>query len=739
MRDGADNCITDLQHGELRPDGRPHRRQHRRRAQPDADRQGVPDAPVGGAEDHPRPGHRGRLQHPVRPRAASRRRRPGPGRTASKRSSTTASSCRPTTSSRSTRASPAPPPWPARPPATRSPASPPRSPSARRLDQIPNAVTQRTTAAFEPALDYCVVKIPRWPFDKFPFGDRQLGTQMKATGEVMAIDRSFEAALQKAVRTSRSAAARLLWEDPNWSDDPISRPMRRHGRAPVGRDGRPAPRRSTDGGGRAAPASTPGSSSACRTSSRMERRLLGRAAEPRPALRRQAPRLLRRPDRHPGRPPARAGARPAQGLGPAPRLQDGRHLRRRVRGGHALLLQHLRGGERSAAARRRTQVLVLGSGPIRIGQGIEFDYCRVHAVWALQEAGYKALIANSNPETVSTDFDTSTASTSSRWTRSRVREILHNEEAEDGVAPGTIVQFGGQTAINLAEPLYRTARDDPRLQLRDHRPGRGPPPLRGLPAPASASRSRPAPASAPSRRRWRTAQRHRLSGAGAAQLRARRPRDGDRPERQRARSATWRRPSSRPRASPVLIDKYLEGKEVEVDAICDGEDVLIPGIMEHIERAGVHSGDSMAVYPGINLTHGRGRHHRRLHARASASALDARGLMNVQYVIMHDDGESRVYVLEVNPRASRTVPFLSKVTGVPMVRIAVNCCPGQDAEGAGLRRRSLAAPAAGRRQGAGLLDVEADRRRHLPGPGDEVDRRGHGHRPRPSRRRWPRP
>ena len=225
MRDGADNCITICNMENFDPMGVHTGDSIVVAPSQTLTRQGVPDAPLGGAEDHPRAGHRRRLQHPVRPGAAARRRAVGlAGRHRSARRAT-ASSCRRTTSSRSTRASRAAPPSRARRPATRSRASRPRSPSARRWTRSPTPSRRRTTAAFEPALDYCVVKIPRWPFDKFPFGDRQIGTQMKATGEVMAIDRSFEAALQKAVRSLEIGGRSLLWEDPNWADDPIARPL----------------------------------------------------------------------------------------------------------------------------------------------------------------------------------------------------------------------------------------------------------------------------------------------------------------------------------------------------------------------------------------------------------------------------------------------------------------------------------------------------------------------------------
>ena len=541
------------------------------------------------------------------------------------------------------------------------------------LDEIPNAVTQRTTAAFEPALDYCVVKIPRWPFDKFPFGDRQIGTQMKATGEVMAIDRSFEAALQKAVRSLEIGGRSLLWEDPNWKDDPCSRPLDatderlwtlmaalRRGSETID----VARRSGID----------PWFIDRLQNIVRMERRLL---AEP------MTRELLRESKR--------LGFSDVQ-IGTLADLlpEQVRDLRKDwdVRPVYKMVdtcaaefdavtpyFYSTYEEENEAPSVGGESVLVIGSGPIRIGQGIEFDYASVHAVWALQEAGYRALIANSNPETVSTDFDTSDRLYFEPLDEESLRDILHNEEDEDGTAPGTIVQFGGQTAINLAEPLYRTTREivgssyeaidlaEDRRRFEAFLTGLG------IPQPPGAGVRNIEDALA-------TAQQigypvlvrpSYVLGGRAMEI------------VQNASELTrYMAPALEMAAGkPVLIDKYLEGKEVEVDAICDGEEVLIPGIMEHIERAGVHSGDSMAVYPGVNLTPAEVdtivEHTTRI-----AVAMGVRGLMNVQYVIMPDaQGESRVHVLEVNPRASRTVPFISKVTGVPMVRLAVNCSLGR--------------------------------------------------------------
>ena len=330
--------------------------------------------------------------------------------------------------------------------------------------------------------------------------------------------------------------------------------------------------------------------------------------------------------------------------------------------------------ENEAAPVDGPAVLVIGSGPIRIGQGIEFDYASVHAVWALQEAGYKALIANSNPETVSTDFDTSDRLYFEPLDEESLRDILHNEETADGVAPRIIVQFGGQTAINLSEPLYRTAREivgssyetidlaEDRKRFENFLNGIGVP----QPPGAGVRTIEDAMRTADSIGYPVLVRPSYVLGGRAMEI------VQNASELIRYLAPAFEQAEGR----PVLIDKYLEGKEVEVDAICDGEEVLIPGIMEHIERAGVHSGDSMAVYPGINLTIGEVDTIVDYTTRIGMG-LKTLGLMNVQYVIMNEDGESKVYVLEVNPRASRTVPFLAKVTGVPMVRLAVNAALGK--------------------------------------------------------------
>ena len=542
----------------------------------------------------------------------------------------------------------------------------------RRLDEIANAVTERTTAAFEPTLDYCVVKIPRWPFDKFPFGDRQIGTQMKATGEVMAIDRTFEAALLKAVRSLENGGRSLLWEDPKWSGEAQTRSM-------DATDERlwtvmAALRRGSETMEIARMTGIdPWFLDRLQNIIQMEKRLL---SEP------MSRELLREAKR-------KGFSDPQIGTLADMLPEQVRDLRKQynLRPAYKMVdtcaaefdavtpyFYSTYEEENEAPPIEERKVLVIGSGPIRIGQGIEFDYASVHAVWALQEAGYKALIANSNPETVSTDFDTSDRLYFEPLDEESLREILHNEESEDGIAPGTIVQFGGQTAVNLSEPLYRTGRQivgssyetidlaEDRKRFEDFLN------KQGIPQPPGAGVRTIEEALAIAQQIGYPAlvRPSYVLGGRAMEI---------------VQNATelirYMAPALElAEGKPVLIDKYLEGKEVEVDAICDGEDVLIPGIMEHIERAGVHSGDSVAVYPSIGLS----QTEIDLivdYTRRIALGMEARGLLNIQYVIMNEGGESGVYVLEVNPRASRTVPFLSKVTGVPMVRLAVKCSLGQ--------------------------------------------------------------
>ncbi len=542
----------------------------------------------------------------------------------------------------------------------------------RALAEIPNAVTQRTTAAFEPALDYCVVKIPRWPFDKFALGDRQLGTQMKATGEVMAIDRTFEGALAKAVRSLEFGRRTLLWEDPAWREagaiDLSATDTRLWALMAALRRDRATAAIATETG------IDPWFLERLARIVAMERRLLSEPLDGELLL---AAKRMGFSDEMVGR--------------LADRLPEHvRDLRRQlgVRAVYKMVdtcaaefdavtpyFYSTWEQENEAEPQAGNPAVVLGSGPIRIGQGIEFDYASVHAARALREAGRRAILVNSNPETVSTDFDTSDRLYFEPLDEEAIRAILDNEAGEDGVAPPSIVQFGGQTAVNLAEPLRRAGRaiigsDTEAIDTAEDR-GLFERFLQelGIPQP-------PGGAVRTLEEAMKTAQaigypvlvRPSYVLGGRAMEIVQNPREMVGFLAQAAEAAEGR---------PILIDKYLEGREVEVDAICDGERVLIPGIMEHIERAGVHSGDSMAIYPPIHLD-AEARALIAEYTERIALGLGAVGLTNIQYVVLPPEtGGPRVCVLEVNPRASRTVPFLSKVTGVPMVRLAVRAMCGQ--------------------------------------------------------------
>jgi carbamoyl-phosphate synthase large subunit len=554
--------------------------------------------------------------------------------------------------------------------------------AGKTLDQIQNAVTGKTMASFEPALDYCVVKIPRWPFDKFASGDRVIGTQMKATGEVMAIDRTFEAALQKAVRSLEFGKKSLLWEDPKWErgKDLTTYPLmpandlRLWGIMAALRRG-------------IAPEAIADYTKIdlwfldkLQNIINMEKTLL--AEDLTPELLWRAKRL---------------GFSDEQVGTLADRLPEQvRQLRTtwHVRPVYKMVdtcaaefdaatpyFYSTYEQENEAIAENVNKAVVIGSGPIRIGQGIEFDYCSVHSALALQDAGYKSIMINSNPETVSTDFDTSDRLYFEALDEESVRDILENESSAVRrssyvTPPASIVQFGGQTAINLSQPLSRA----------------------GMPIIGSSAEAIDL---ASDRRRFE----HFLEelsipqppGAGVTSLE-----EGlkvaeligypvlVRPSYVlggRAMEIVYNATElvrymglamELDTGHPVLIDKYLQGKEAEVDAIGDGETVLIPGVMEHIERAGVHSGDSMAVYPGVNLT--RKEINTMIgYAVRVGLGLKIIGLMNIQFVIMpgKDGKESSVYIIEVNPRASRTVPFISKVTGVPMVKVATRVMLGK--------------------------------------------------------------
>jgi carbamoyl-phosphate synthase large subunit len=547
----------------------------------------------------------------------------------------------------------------------------------KRLHEIPNAVTQRTTAAFEPSLDYLVVKIPRWPFDKFSSGDRSLGTQMKSTGEAMAIDRSFEAALQKAVRSLEVRQRDLLWEDATWSAEDVERLIRQPNDLRLWalmaalRRGE-TPETLSDWSG-----IDSFFLSKLQNLVSFERQLL-RTPALTPALARRAKRLgfsdLQIGTLLDEMPERIRDRRREWGVRPTYKMVD------TCAAEFEAVTPYFYGtfeSENEAAPLVGAKVVVLGSGPIRIGQGIEFDYCSVRAAMALRDQGVHSIMINSNPETVSTDFDASSRLYFEPLDEESVRDVLENETPADGPPPRVLAQFGGQTAINLAEPLvhagYTLLGSDLRAidvaedrdlfgDLLDHL---------AIPQPPGGIVATPQEAVAlASQLGYPVLVRPSFVLGGRAMEICRGP------EELLGFAAVAKDISGK---KPLLVDKYLEGAEIEVDAICDGVDVLIPGIMQHVERAGVHSGDSIALYPAQSLSPELTATIVR-HTTELGRALGVRGLFNIQYVVF----EGTVYVIEVNPRGSRTVPFLSKVTGVPMVDLAVQAALGQPLASTGL-------------------------------------------------------
>ncbi len=551
----------------------------------------------------------------------------------------------------------------------------------RRLDEIPNAVTKETLAAFEPALDYCVVKIPRWPFDKFASGDRTIGTQMKATGEVMAIDRTFEGALLKAIRSLEDGGKSVVWEHPSWAGEAFDldlAPLHPNDQrlwavlAALRRDVEPSEltRRT---------AIDPWFIHKLASIVATERRLLSEPLTPELLLE------AKRKGFSDGAIGTLADRLPEQvrtlrhewDVLPVYKMVDTCAAEFSAETPYFYSCYEQ---ENEAEATPARKAVVVGSGPIRIGQGIEFDYCSVHAAWALHESGVGSIMINSNPETVSTDFDSSDRLYFEPLDEEKVRDVLENETYDDGTGhpqtPPTCVQFGGQTAVNLAAPLSRPGlpilgSGAEALDIAEDR-GRFEDFLSGLGIP------QPPGASVAGIDEARNVA-HLIGypvlvrpsyvlGGRAMEI----VHDDD--ELVGYVEAAIEAGEGR----PILVDKYLQGREVEVDAVCDGEHTLIPGIMEHIERAGVHSGDAMCIYPGITLSDAEVATMVD-YAQRIGKEMRFLGLMNVQFVVMppDTDGTPNVYIIEVNPRSSRTVPFISKVTGVPLVKIASKVMLGQ--------------------------------------------------------------
>ncbi len=549
------------------------------------------------------------------------------------------------------------------------------------LDELSNYVTQTTSACFEPTLDYVVVKFPKWPFDKFRTASRKLGTQMKATGEVMSIDRTFESALLKALTSIEIKCDGLhipfvsglndadLVEKLKACDDErifcIAEVMRRE--LMTVED--------------------------LYNLTKIDRWFLNKIRG-----------IIDLENRLQTEPLTKEMVYEAESRG----FTDTDIIT--LSGTTRDVLQDIRvyndiypvykmvdtcGGEFDALTpyyyscydeedesvrSHEKKILVIGSGPIRIGQGIEFDYCCVQGVWAIKELGYEAIIMNNNPETVSTDFDTSDKLYFESLHIDNVMNVIKRERPQ-----GVIIQFGGQTSLNLAEKLSSRsinilgtsysnidlAEDREKFcELLDEL---------GIAVPEGVAVTSEEDAFAAVRKLGYplVVRPSYVIGGRAMQVVY-----NDVELKRYMKEAV-----SLSTEHPVLIDQYIQGKEIEVDAIADGEDILIPGIMEHVERAGVHSGDSISVYPNYSLSEEVEKTLEDYTKRIS-KALNVVGLVNIQYAY---DGK-KIYVIEVNPRASRTVPILSKVTRVPMVKLAVAAMLGhklRDSEyGTGLYKKT---------------------------------------------------
>ena len=533
------------------------------------------------------------------------------------------------------------------------------------LDEIKNAITKKTYASFEPTLDYCVVKIPRLPFDKFITASRKLTTQMKATGEVMSICNNFEGALMKAIRSLEQHVECLMdYDFTELTDDQLEDQLH------VVDDRRiwviaEALRRGV-------------SYDKIHEITKIDKWFIDKIAiivEMENSLKNEplTPELLKA----------------------AKRIEFPDTVISRLTGKSEDEIKQMRydnnivasykmvdtcaaefeaatpyyysvyGGENeSVETNPPKKVLVLGSGPIRIGQGIEFDFCSVHCTWAFKEEGYETIIVNNNPETVSTDFDIADKLYFEPLTPEDVENIVNIEKPD-----GAVVQFGGQTAIKLTEALMKMgvpilgtkaedvdAAEDRELFDEILEKCSIPRPTGGAVFTAEEAKE------VANRLGYPVLVRpsYVLGGQGMQIATC----DEEVEEFMEIINRIAQ-------DHPILVDKYLQGTEVEVDAICDGTDILIPGVMEHIERAGVHSGDSISVYPAYSLS-------KEIidtiedYTEKLARSLHVKGMINIQFIVC----DGKVYVIEVNPRSSRTVPYISKVTGIPIVKLATKCIIG---------------------------------------------------------------
>ena len=533
------------------------------------------------------------------------------------------------------------------------------------LDEIKNAITKKTYASFEPTLDYCVVKIPRLPFDKFITASRKLTTQMKATGEVMSICNNFEGALMKAIRSLEQHVECLMdYDFTELTDDQLEDQLH------VVDDRRiwviaEALRRGV-------------SYDQIHEITKIDKWFIDKIAiivEMENSLKNEplTPELLKAakriefPDTVISRLTDKSEDEIKQmrydnNIVAAYKMVD--TCAAEFEAATPYYYSVYGGENESVETNPPKKVLVLGSGPIRIGQGIEFDFCSVHCTWAFKEEGYETIIVNNNPETVSTDFDIADKLYFEPLTPEDVENIVNIEKPD-----GAVVQFGGQTAIKLTEALMKMgvpilgtkaedvdAAEDRELFDEILEKCSIPRPTGGTVFTAEEAKE------VANRLGYPVLVRpsYVLGGQGMQIATC----DEEVEEFMEIINRIAQ-------DHPILVDKYLQGTEVEVDAICDGTDILIPGVMEHIERAGVHSGDSISVYPAYSLS-------KEIidtiedYTEKLARSLHVKGMINIQFIVC----DGKVYVIEVNPRSSRTVPYISKVTGIPIVKLATKCIIG---------------------------------------------------------------
>ena len=535
------------------------------------------------------------------------------------------------------------------------------------LDEIQNAITKKTYASFEPMLDYVVVKIPRLPFDKFISAKRTLTTQMKATGEVMSICNNFEGALMKAIRSLEQHVDSLMSYDfTGLTDDELLEQLEIVDDMRMWRIAE-ACRRGVD-------------YDVIHNITKVDKWFIDKFAiitEMETALKTQelTPELLKEAKRieFPDNVIAELTGKTEQ------EIHDMRHENGIVAAykivdtcaaefaAETPYYYSVYGSENEVEKTdAKKKVLVLGSGPIRIGQGIEFDFCSVHCTWAFAKEGYVTIIVNNNPETVSTDFDIADKLYFEPLTPEDVESIVDIEKPD-----GAVVQFGGQTAIKLTEALMKMGvpilgtsaenvdkAEDRELFDEILEECQIPRPTGGTVFTAEEAKE------VANRLGYPVLVRPSYVLGGQGMQIAINDNDIDEFIGIINRIA---------QDHPILVDKYLQGKEIEVDAVCDGDDILIPGIMEHIERAGIHSGDSISVYPAQSLTDGA-KAKIAEYTRRLAKSLHVIGMINIQFIVC---GEEDVYVIEVNPRSSRTVPYISKVTGIPIVPLATQVIIGK--------------------------------------------------------------